>query len=76
MPASLVGTGVFLLACMNNPVQAQTYPTRPVRLIMSDGGVDSVGGTVAQRFSEVRGHSVIYSPPFRGTSITRLLQQY
>lgn len=71
--AGLVVTGALLIAHAGQPVQAQAYPTRPVRLIVPyvpGGGVDFVGRTVALKLSEIWNHSVIVdNRPGGGTNI-------
>ncbi|HYH42742.1 MAG TPA: tripartite tricarboxylate transporter substrate binding protein [Burkholderiales bacterium] len=62
-----------LLTGISPAVQAQTYPSRPVRLIVPyvpGGGVDFVGRTVAQKLTETWGSPVIVdNRPGGGTNI-------
>jgi tripartite-type tricarboxylate transporter receptor subunit TctC len=77
---STVATGIVLAAAasallmsVNATVQAQDYPTRPVRFVVPyvpGGGVDFVGRTLAQKLSESWAHSVIVdNRPGGGTNI-------
>lgn len=50
------------IAFLSGTAIAQTYPTRPVRLILSfppGGGTDILGRTVGQKLSEKWGHPVV-----------------
>ena len=62
---------VLLAACAD--VHAQTYPSRPVRLVVPyvpGGGVDFVGRTLAQKLAEAWGSAVIVdNRPGAGTNI-------
>lgn len=73
MVLAAAAASAVLLMSVNDPIQAQDYPTRPVRFIVPyvpGGGVDFVGRTVAQKLSETWGHSVIVdNRPGGGTNI-------
>jgi tripartite-type tricarboxylate transporter receptor subunit TctC len=67
---------VFLSCVLAAPVQsvlAQTYPTRPIRIIcpyVAGGGSDFVARTIAQKLTETIGQSVIVdNRPGGGTNI-------
>ena len=53
---------VLFLACLAAPALAQSWPTKPVRLIVSypaGGSTDIIARTVAERLSEQWGQSVV-----------------
>lgn len=57
----VVSLGVAVLGAWN-PLHAQSFPSRPIRLIIGSfpgGGIDFVGRVVAQRMSENLGQQVI-----------------
>lgn len=70
---ALAAAASALLMSVNATVQAQDYPTRPVRFVVPyvpGGGVDFVGRTLAQKLSESWAHSVIVdNRPGGGTNI-------
>jgi tripartite-type tricarboxylate transporter receptor subunit TctC len=75
-PALQVVQAVFLSCVLAAPVQsvlAQTYPTRPIRIIcpyVAGGGSDFVARTIAQKLTETIGQSVIVdNRPGGGTNI-------
>jgi tripartite-type tricarboxylate transporter receptor subunit TctC len=58
----LAATGAAALPTVSRIARAQTYPTRPVRLLVGFGpgtGVDIIGRLVADKLSEVLGKPVI-----------------
>jgi tripartite-type tricarboxylate transporter receptor subunit TctC len=60
-------TTLLLAAAMAGPVAAQSYPAKPIRMIIGfppGGGTDIVGRIVAQRLSEVLGQQIL--PDNRG----------
>jgi tripartite-type tricarboxylate transporter receptor subunit TctC len=67
------GAVAVLLINFNCAVEAQTYPSRTVRLVVPyvpGGGVDFVGRTLSQKLSESWGHQVIVdNRPGGGTNI-------
>ena len=57
-----VASGLAMLACATGLVQAQSYPTGPVRMIVpfpAGGGVDSAGRILATRLTESYGKSFV-----------------
>ena len=57
-----VAVAVLLLACGTPPALAQTYPARPIRLIIPlppGGGADFIGRVVGQKLSDQLGQAVI-----------------
>lgn len=69
----VVAASAVALMSINSLVQAQAYPSRPIRFIVPyvpGGGVDFVGRTVAQKLAESWNHSVIVdNRPGGGTNI-------
>ena len=58
------GITLALLAgiALTHPVQAQTFPTKPIRLIVpfpAGGGVDLMGRIIAPKLSEALGQPVV-----------------
>lgn len=57
-----LGLAAVLLCCTAATAGAQTYPTKPVRLIVAyaaGGGTDTVARVIAQKLSEALGRQVI-----------------
>ena len=53
---------LFTLTLMTNEVIAQSYPDKPIRMIVPfspGGGVDLIGRTIAQKMQETWGQAVI-----------------
>jgi tripartite-type tricarboxylate transporter receptor subunit TctC len=71
--AAWAAASAMPLMSINGSVQAQDYPTRPVRFVVPyvpGGGVDFVGRTLAQKLSESWAHAVIVdNRPGGGTHI-------
>lgn len=71
LAAAAASALLFVSVC--GSVQAQAYPTRPVRFIVPyvpGGGVDFVGRTIAQKLSETWNHPVVVdNRPGGGTNI-------
>ena len=69
----LAAAASALLTSVSATIQAQDYPTRPVRFVVPyvpGGGVDFVGRTIAQKLSESWGQQVIVdNRPGGGTNI-------
>jgi len=61
------------LALLSLPAQAETFPDRPVKVIVpytAGGGTDSVARAVSQRLSEIWGQAVVVeNRPGAGTSV-------
>lgn len=52
----------LLLATVSGPLQAQTYPTKPIRLIIPfppGGGTDILGRIIGQKYAEQLGQPVV-----------------
>ena len=68
---------LLLLLTAALPVTAQTYPAKPVRMIIGfppGGGTDIVGRIVAQKLSDVLGHQVI--PDNRGGAAGQIAAEF
>src|SRR5204863_9216686 len=53
---------IFAFAVLGDPARAQTFPTRPVRIIVAfpaGGGTDIVARTLSPKLSEAQGQQVV-----------------
>ena len=70
---TVIAITAVTLSCMTEAAQAQTYPTRPIRIVapyVPGGGVDFVARVIAGKLSETIGQQVIVeNRPGGGTNI-------
>lgn len=62
IPAAANTTLALVLLCAVSPASAQTYPQRPVRIVVNvsaGGGVDSIARVIAQHYASVWGQPFI-----------------
>ncbi len=62
IPAATNATLALVLLCAVSPASAQTYPQRPVRIVVNvsaGGGVDSIARVIAQHYASVWGQPFI-----------------
>jgi tripartite-type tricarboxylate transporter receptor subunit TctC len=58
----IIGAAAFLSAAVLAPAQAQTWPTRPINLVVpyaAGGPVDTIARVLAARISEILGQQLI-----------------